>query len=76
MVLLVSGQVPVRNLGRMLSDPAVVKVAPLPREANAADVPARQAGPAPAMRHPVVLLVGVLLVMWISGPALRRRRLS
>lgn len=80
MVLVVSGKVPVRNIGRLMADPEVVKVAPSP-EAPARP-PARQARPGigPIQRfvsfaiqdHPFIFLVAILLTVSLVGS--RRRK--
>ena len=84
MVIIVSGQVPVSNIAKVMGDPSVVKVVPSPDS-----VPAQAAAPlaaAPAKRssgsflahaaskNPVLFLLAVLLTLSLAGTAFARSR--
>lgn len=81
-VMIVSGRVPVRQVGRVMADPSVVKVAPRPSGdstmAAAAPKKARLADrllPPVVARHPAFLLVLILLTLFLlGGSSVRRKR--
>ena len=79
MVIIVSGQVPVSNIAKVMGDPSVVKVVPSPDS-----VPAQAAAPAKrysgsflahaASKNPVLFLLAVLLTLSLAGTAFARSR--
>ncbi|OIO07610.1 MAG: hypothetical protein AUJ52_10025 [Elusimicrobia bacterium CG1_02_63_36] len=76
LAVVVSGRVPIEAINRVLSDPAVVKVAPAPA-LRAAVSPAKPATPRARLasmimvRHPAVLLVVLLVAGFFLLPSLR-----
>ncbi len=81
MVLLAAGSVPVRKLGALMSDPGVVKVAPLPKKkaARRGGLGSRVASGGfflkAAQRHPYLLLT-IFLLLLSFFPAFRPRSRS
>lgn len=79
MVIIVSGQVPVSNIAKVMGDPSVVKVVPSPDS-----VPAQAAAPAQrrsgsflshaASKNPVLFLLALLLTLSLAGTAFARSR--
>ncbi|MFH1724092.1 MAG: hypothetical protein ABII00_05655 [Elusimicrobiota bacterium] len=88
MVLVISGQVPVRDIGRLMADPAVVKVLPRPGDGASASLE-RVSGKKKVRRqgsllarflafamedHPVSFLAVFLITMFLIGPNLLGER--
>ncbi|HBL18210.1 MAG: hypothetical protein A2X36_06185 [Elusimicrobia bacterium GWA2_69_24] len=82
MVFIVSGRVRVRDIGRLMGDPDIVKIAPSPSQPDVR----KAAGAAPPPRtpllrfvhfavngHPFLFLLSLLLTVSLLGSALRRR---
>jgi len=78
MVLVVSGRIRVRDIGRLMADPDVVKIGPSPRV-----LPAAPKAPPRSFKerliafvtveHPILFLVTILLTISLIGAFLRRR---
>lgn len=80
MVIILSGQVPVSNISKVMGDPSVVKVVPSPDSAVAAPAPAQSRKASErflayaASHNPVLLLLAVLLTLSLAGTAFARSR--
>ena len=78
-VMIVSGRAPVREMGRIMADPSVVKVAPRPSDDRAkaagrkAPRPLDRILPPALVRHPAFLLVLILLTAFLLKPLVVRR---
>ncbi|MFA5139577.1 MAG: hypothetical protein WC728_10130 [Elusimicrobiota bacterium] len=76
-VLIIAGRVPVRDVGKILADGSVVKVAPAPKtDAPPSRKPAfglESFLPYAVTRHPVLFFAALVLTMLLFGPAVRRR---
>ncbi len=78
MVLLAAGNVPVRELGALMADPGVIKVAPMPRKKDA-NARGRSSSRAPfsgffvraVQQHPYLLLTTLLLLLSLFSSSMR-----